>query len=58
MGTGDYYPGLKRPECEEHSPLSSAKVKIRGTIPPLPQYFLIVFYLIKQDKRLHGLVLS
>jgi hypothetical protein len=37
MGTGALSPELKRPEREtDHSPPSTAEVKYRGAIPPLP----------------------
>jgi hypothetical protein len=45
--------GLKRPEREaEHSPPSSADVKVRGAILPLPQYVFMVWYLFKHKDNL------
>jgi hypothetical protein len=39
MGTGPLSLGIKKPWHEAgHSPASSAEVKKRGAIPPLPQY--------------------
>jgi hypothetical protein len=36
---GALFLGVKRPGCEtDHSPLSSARSRTHGTIPPLPQY--------------------
>jgi hypothetical protein len=37
MGTGGFFPGVKRPGCEaDHSPPSSAEIKNGECIPPLP----------------------
>jgi hypothetical protein len=49
MGTRALSLGVKRPRREaDHSPPSSAEVKrIRGAIPPLPQYVFVEWCLVK-----------
>jgi hypothetical protein len=43
--------GIKRPEREaDHSP-SSAEVKMRGAIPPLPQYAFMAWYTVTKTAQ-------
>jgi hypothetical protein len=42
----------------DHSPPSSAEVRMRGAIPPLPQYVFVAWCLIKQVTRFHSVVLG
>jgi len=46
--------GVKRPGREaDHSPSSSAEVKMSGAILPLPPYLTIAWYLINQSISFH-----
>jgi hypothetical protein len=52
-------PGVKRPVRKaEYAPPLLPSLRIRGAIPPLPQYVFSSWFLIKQRMRLHGVVLS
>jgi hypothetical protein len=58
MDTGDSYPGVRRLGREaDHSPLSSAEIKKGWSYTSTPQYVIMVC-LIKQELRLHGVVLN
>jgi hypothetical protein len=49
--------GIKRPNREaDHSPLSSAEVKMRGAIPPLPQYAFNARCFVKAQGQIYLLV--
>jgi hypothetical protein len=50
--------GVKRPGREaDHSPPSSAKVKMHGATPPFPQYAFMVWCLVKQTDNFALLLL-
>jgi hypothetical protein len=55
-GGGALSPGIMRSDREaDHSPLIP-RLRLRGSVPPFLQYVLMC--LIKQEIRLHGVVLS
>jgi hypothetical protein len=50
---------VKRPRREaDHSPPSSAKINKGWSCTSIPQYVFMTWYLIKQEVRLYGVVLS
>jgi len=56
---GAFTPRVKRPVCEaDQSPAFSAKVKNAWRYTSIPQYVFIAWYLIKHEKRVHGLILN
>jgi hypothetical protein len=58
-GGGAVSPEVTRPERKaDHSPPSMMRLRMRGGIPPLPQYVSMAWYLIKQRMHLLGMVLS
>jgi hypothetical protein len=59
MGTRVSFPGVKRSGREDdHSPPSSAEVKVRGGIPPLPQHAFMAWCLVKAQGQLYLYLLS
>jgi hypothetical protein len=53
------YVGVKQPKREaDHSPHIVQRLRIRGVILPHPQYVLMARCLIKQELRLHDVVLK
>jgi hypothetical protein len=56
--TGALSLGVKRQEREtDHSPPSSAEVRIRGATLPLPHYVFMAWCFVKHCIFLHGVVL-
>jgi hypothetical protein len=47
---GPLIPGVKQPGYEaDHLPTAVARVKNPGAVPPLPQYVIMLWCLVKQD---------
>jgi hypothetical protein len=54
MGTGALSLGVKQPGCEtDHSPASSAEVKMRASAPLIPQYVFMAWCLVKHREFHH-----
>jgi hypothetical protein len=52
MGTGDFFPGVKRPgRVADHSIHLMPRSRMRGAIPPLPQCYFVVWCLVKHREK-------
>jgi hypothetical protein len=56
MGTGALIPGIKWLGCEaDHSPPLVPRLRMDGTIHPLPQYVSMAWWLTMQEMSWHGI---